>query len=115
MISCSKYLVPKGYEGIAIFPFIFVRDLRFKKDMVLINHERIHLKQQVELLIVPFFIWYGVEYLIGLLYYKNRHLAYKNISFEREAFFNESNAKYLNERDIWKFLKYLRNYDFQAK
>jgi hypothetical protein len=115
MIFCSKYIVPKGYIGIAIFPFVFIRDQRFKKDKALINHERIHLKQQIELLIIPFFIWYGVEYLIRLLYYKNRHLAYKNISFEREAFSNESNVKYLNERGVWQFLKYLRGHGFSIK
>ncbi len=114
MILYSKYLVPKGYLGITIYPFVFLKEKRFKEDTVLINHEYIHLKQQLELLIIPFFVWYGIEFLIRLCYYKNWFLAYKNISFEREAFANELNSKYLNQRGFWQFLKYLRNHDFQA-
>ncbi len=82
---------------------------------MLINHEYIHLKQQLELLIIPFFVLYGIEFRIRLCFYKSWILAYKNMSFEREAFCNESNVKYLNQRGFWQFLKYLRNHDFQAQ
>jgi len=54
MIITSKYLVPKGYAAMAIFPFILLHDKKMKENKVLINHERIHLRQQVELLVVPF-------------------------------------------------------------
>lgn len=50
----AKYLVPKGYCGMAVFPFVFVKYLRDKKNKVFLNHERIHLRQQLELLIFPF-------------------------------------------------------------
>jgi hypothetical protein len=39
MIVISKTLVPKGYTGIAIYPFVFIKDKSLKGDMVLINHE----------------------------------------------------------------------------
>ena len=71
------------------------------------NHERIHLKQQFELLIIPFFIWYGLEFLVRLLQYRNRRDAYLNISFEREAYQNEFDLEYLKKRHFWSFLKYL--------
>lgn len=77
-----------------------------KKDDVLLNHERIHLKQQLELLILPFYIWYGLEWLVKWCIYKDRYIAYKNISFEREAYFHESNLDYLKKRRIFEFLKY---------
>jgi len=115
MILCYKHLVPKGYVGLTFFPFVFLKDNKFKEDKVLINHEWIHLKQQLELLIIPFFLWYGIEFLARLQQYKNWHLAYRNISFEREAYCNESNVKYLNQRGFWQFLKYLRNHDFSTK
>ncbi|MCF8274600.1 MAG: hypothetical protein K9I95_12290 [Flavobacteriaceae bacterium] len=115
MILCSKYLVPKGYVGLAIFPFVFLKDKTFKNDVVLLNHENIHLKQQLEFLIIPFFVWYGIEFLIRLYQYKSWYLAYKNISFEREAFANENNANYLKLRGFWQFLKYLCKHDFQYK
>jgi hypothetical protein len=108
MIFISKYLVPKGYLGLAIFPFVILKTKVLVLDTVLMNHERIHLKQQLELLIIPFFICYGIEFLMRLIMYKNWKSAYRNISFEREAYANESNLKYLNERKFWSFLKYLR-------
>jgi hypothetical protein len=71
------------------------------------NHERIHLRQQIELLVIPFFIWYSIEYLIRLLHYKNKRQAYLNISFEREAYENEKDLEYLNHRPFLMFLKYI--------
>lgn len=115
MILYYKYLVPKGYVGLTVFPFVFLKDKKFNQDKTLINHECIHLKQQLELLIVPFFLWYGIEFLIRLHQYKDRHLAYRNISFEREAYQNESNVKYLEQRGFWQFLKYLRHHDFPVR
>lgn len=62
MIVISKYLVPKGYKGLTIFPFVFLKEKNLKVDKTLINHERIHLRQQLELLIFPFFICYSLEF-----------------------------------------------------
>ncbi|WP_332006943.1 hypothetical protein [Gaetbulibacter sp. NE] len=78
-----------------------------KEDAVLLNHERIHLQQQIELLIIPFFVIYGFEFLIRLLQYKRWSLAYRNISFEREAYFQEAQLDYLKYRRLYSFLKYL--------
>lgn len=107
MIFISKYIVPKGYAGITIFPFVFLKNRVLKDNKTLINHERIHLKQQLELLIIPFYIWYSLEFLYRLITCKNWHRAYRNISFEKEAYLNEKNLQYLNERPFWRFLKYL--------
>ncbi|PIV94487.1 MAG: hypothetical protein COZ17_07275 [Flavobacteriaceae bacterium CG_4_10_14_3_um_filter_33_47] len=115
MILCYKYLVPKGYIGLTIFPFIFLKDKKFKTHIELINHEKIHIKQQLEFLILPFFVWYGIEFLVRFYQYKSWHLAYINISFEREAFANECKVNYLNERRFWQFLKYLRAHDVSVK
>jgi UDP-galactopyranose mutase len=112
MIIISKHIVPKEYLGIAIFPFVFLKDKALKVDGILINHENIHLRQQIELLIVPFYILYGLEFLVRLFQYKKGELAYRNISFEREAFTNEFNLNYLKQRPFWQFLKYLRKDDF---
>jgi hypothetical protein len=108
MIFISKYLVPKGYMGMTIFPFMFLKFDRLKTDGVLINHEKIHLRQQLELLVLPFYILYVIEFLVRLIVYKRWHLAYRNISFEREAYGNESHIEYLVNRPFWSFLKYLR-------
>ncbi|NMH89737.1 hypothetical protein [Flavivirga algicola] len=106
MILISKYLVPKGYTGLTIFPFVFLRSRQLIKHAVLINHEKIHLKQQLEMLIIPFYLIYGIEFLVRLCQYKEWDLAYRNISFEREAYANELNLVYLKHRPFWAFLKY---------
>ena len=78
-----------------------------KKITVFVNHEKIHLRQQLEMLILPFFIWYFLEYLVRLVQYKNKDLAYRNISFEREAYANETDLDYLKNRSFFRFLNYI--------
>lgn len=106
-ILVSKIIFTKNYQGIALWPFIILKKSALKTNMVLINHEKIHLRQQTELLILPFYIWYTIEYLIKWSIYKNRNQAYYNLSFEREAYKNENNLEYLNQRKYWSFLKHL--------
>lgn len=103
----SKYLIPKGYRGLAFFPFVFVKYASDKESRSFINHERIHLRQQIELFVIPFFIWYFLEFMVRFIQYKKVDLAYRNISFEREAYDKEINLNYLNERPFWMFLKYV--------
>jgi hypothetical protein len=106
MIVILRYMVPRGFIGITIFPFVFLKNKLMKADVVLINHERIHLKQQLELLVLPFFLFYGLEFLVRLFQYKSWYLAYKQISFEREAYTNEKDLNYLKSRPFWNFINY---------
>lgn len=94
-------------EAITIFPFIFLRGRNLKANSVLLNHEHIHLIQALELLILPFYIWYLVEFTIRFIQFRDFHNAYRNISFEREAFANERDLDYLKSRKLWSFWKYL--------
>lgn len=55
---------------------------------------------------LPFFVWYFLEYGFRLLQYRNRRQAYLAISFEREAYDNESRAEYLNSRKPFAWLQY---------
>jgi hypothetical protein len=103
----AKYLIPKGYRGLAAFPFVFVKYRIDVENKVFVNHEKIHLRQQLELLVIPFFIWYFIEYLFRLIQYKKADLAYRNISFEREAYANEKNLEYLKNRPLFKSLDFL--------
>jgi hypothetical protein len=99
-----KYLTPKGFRGITFYPFVFLMDKKDKLNPVFVNHEKIHIRQQLEMLVVPFFIWYGIEFLFRWWKFKNRREAYYNISFEREAYQNEKDLDYLKKRSFWKFL-----------
>lgn len=100
-------MVPRGFIGITLYPFIFLKRKDLKHDSELINHEKIHLRQQRELLIVFFYLFYFTEWIIKLFIYRNPGLAYKNLSFEREAYLNESNLYYLEKRKFWAFLNYI--------
>lgn len=101
-----KYLTPRGFRGLTFYPFVFLADKDDKLNKVFINHEKIHIRQQLELLILPFYLWYFTEYLFRLIQYKDRKEAYFNISFEREAYKNEKDLNYLKQRSFWRFLKY---------
>ena len=96
----------RGFKAITIWPFIFVRSKyedggMSDKD---IRHETIHLRQQAEMLVIPFIVWYIAEWLIRL--FKNGN-AYRNISFEREAYANESDENYLTHRKHYAWIKYI--------
>ena len=107
IVIVSRYLIPKGFRGITLFPFIIISKSDFKPNSVVINHEKIHIRQQLELLILPFFIWYGIEFLIKYMIFKDKHTAYRNISFEREAYENEKDFNYLKKRSFWRFFEYM--------
>ncbi|QSW90363.1 MULTISPECIES: hypothetical protein [Flavobacterium] len=104
----AKYLIPNGYRGMAVFPFIVMKYDFDKRNETFVNHEKIHLRQQIELLILPFFIWYILEFIIRLIQYQNKDLAYRNISFEREAYTKETDLNYLKNRSFFQFLKYIK-------
>ena len=106
ILIVSKYLIPKGFRGLTVFPLVFLKSADSKSNLVLLNHEKIHLRQQLELLILPFFVWYFLEFLYLLIKYKERNSAYRNISFEREAYANEKDLHYIKQRSFWRFLKY---------
>jgi hypothetical protein len=55
IVLVFKYLIPKGFRGITLFPFIILFSSKEKQNHVLLNHEKIHIRQQLELLILPFF------------------------------------------------------------
>ena len=59
------------------------------------------------MLYVPFYLWYIVEYLIRLL---GKGDAYRNISFEQEAYSNEKDMNYLKNRKHFSWFKYLKKH-----
>lgn len=101
-----KYLTPRGFRGLTFFPFVFLMNKEDVLDKVFVNHEKIHLRQQLELLVLPFYVWYVMEFLIRWIITKDKNIAYRNISFEKEAYTNEKDLNYLKSRSFWKFLNY---------
>ncbi len=107
MIFISKHIIPRGFAGLTLYPFIFLKREELKGNPVLINHEKIHLQQQRELFIIFFYLLYFLEWFIRLLLYRKASKAYNNLSFEREAYQNEHNLTYIATRKRWAFLSYL--------
>lgn len=107
MIVVFKHFFYKNYVGLSLWPFIILKEDSLMADDVLINHERIHLRQQQELLILPFYMLYVSEWLFRTVLYLDSYRAYQNISFEREAYANEKDMQYLSNRKTFGFLHYL--------
>ena len=99
--------MPKRY-CMNLFGTIWARDTSWI-DRDVINHERIHTAQQRELLFIPFYILYMIEWLFRLIQFRNWDKAYRNISFEREAYAHSHDHSYLKNRKLYSFLKYLKH------
>ena len=100
--------VPKGYAAITWFPclaYYASQDAMTDRSM---RHEEIHGRQQAEMLIVFFYIWYGIEYLFRRYLKRLPHMsAYHSISFEQEAYENDWNTEYLKKRKVFAWFKYI--------
>jgi len=91
--------------AICLAPFgIYIKE-QYLDNKVIINHEKIHWKQQMEMLIIFFYIWYLLEWIVKLFKYGKR--AYSNLSFEREANHGEDNPDYLTTRKSYAWIKFL--------
>ena len=91
-----------------LFGLLLARD-KSLIDRFVLNHESIHTKQQKELLFIPFYILYILEWLFRLLQYRNQHEAYMNISFEREAYKYGHDLSYLSKRKAYSWIKFLKS------
>ncbi|MCH5310056.1 MAG: hypothetical protein J1E58_09360 [Prevotella sp.] len=69
-----------------------------------LNHERIHAAQQRELLYIPFFIWYVIEWLVLLVKYRDSMQAYRHIRFEQEAYRHQYDLAYLSRRKHYHYV-----------
>lgn len=81
-------------SGITLYPFILFSGEPSEED---INHEKIHIEQQKELLIIGFYLWYLFEWI---------RKGYKKINFECEAYENQKNLLYISTRKHYSFLNY---------
>ena len=100
----NKYIPFKGFRAINLFGILFVRgNARINEKTI--RHEAIHTAQMKEMLYIFFYLWYVIEWIIRLFMKGN---AYRNISFEREAYDNESDIIYLEQRKRFAWTKYLK-------
>ena len=137
MIIKNNLIPFKGFVAMAAWSFIFVRKDWIEKDdwmeisvryNTMLNHEKIHLEQQVEVSvfglgiaiafslifgyswwfilfpILLYYVLYGLDYLLGVV--SGEKEPYKNIYFEREAYAHEKDQNYLDSRISFAWIKY---------
>ena len=101
-------LIPfPGFKAINLFGVIFARKECEPLGKRTLNHEAIHTAQMKELLYIGFYLWYVLEWLIKLFIYGEQ--AYRNISFEREAYTYDAYEGYLTIRKRYKWIQLIIN------
>lgn len=111
----SKLLPVKGFRAINLFGIVFARSDEPPLTPRIINHELIHTRQMLELLVFGFYFWYVTEWLVRWIIYKDRRKAYLNICFEREAFANDHKLNYLKHRKWCSFAGYMKSDPVEKK
>lgn len=90
--------IGKDFSAINLFGILFVKH-NVPLTASLVNHEKIHTAQMRELLFVPFYVVYVIEWLFLLIKFRGDSFkAYRNISFEKEAYRFSEEKDYLNKR-----------------
>lgn len=107
--------IPWGHaKYINLFGVLFTKSNTYL-DKQTINHEGIHTRQGKSLFWIFFYLIYGLEWLfkIPVSIFCNRgrysilRYAYKSISFEQVAYYNQDNYEYLNNSSVWEWIKYI--------
>lgn len=72
------------------------------------RHETIHFQQQLEMLFAFQLILYVFFWVYGLFRYRSMLVAYYENPFEREAFRNDEDENYLENRPRFAWMKHIR-------
>lgn len=109
----------QSFSAITIGIFVIFKNRSVATDRV-VNHEHIHVKQQVELLFIGMWLLYALSYIFNRIKllagkelpvrtsWNTSHMkAYRNIIFEREAYDNDNNLRYINNRKSFAWFNYI--------
>ena len=100
----NSYIPFRGFTVMNLLGVLFVRREAAELSSYTLNHEKIHSAQMREMLYIPFYIWYLLEWLLRLFLPGN---AYRNISFEREAYKYQNDLSYLSRRGRFTWIRFL--------
>lgn len=106
----NNMIPTKGYCAMMILGVVFARKDWKPPTMIydmVMAHEEVHKDQMLELAVVPFYLLYGLEYLVKLACYRKHKKAYRSISFEREARVYATGSRYGAKRKRYGWIKYL--------
>ena len=100
-------IIPFGkYRTINLFGALFTKNKTVSGKTI--NHELIHTEQMKEMGYIFFYLQYGIEYVLIRLFHRKQGDAYHDVSFEEEAYNNDENFNYLNERKRYAWIKYIK-------
>jgi hypothetical protein len=103
-------ILPGRFPAMCIWPFLIIRpEKEIPSISEILNHERMHGRQQLEMAWIFFFLWYMIEFFIRLLIYRDSLRAYRSLAHEREAYSNDSDPEYYKTRKLYSWIKYLHN------
>lgn len=109
-IVYNKFIPFRGFLAINLFGVLFVRRDKMNPHPIIskrvLNHEAIHTEQMKELGYIFYYIWYLIEWLLECILPPYDE-AYKDISFEEEAYNNEDDFDYLKNRKKYSWIKYV--------
>lgn len=92
-----------GIVGVVVLGFVFVKqDIHERPEIeqaIILNHERIHVQQSLELGIIPFYLWYAIEAIFR---------GYDENRFEKEAYKHEADLNYLKNRKRYNYVIHSR-------
>ena len=97
-----SFFAPIEIGAISLFPFVFSRG---KVSESTRRHETIHFQQQLETLVVFFYIVYLWDYIKARISGATGKESYRNIRAEKEAYENEMSSDYLKSRPRYSWLK----------
>jgi Zn-dependent protease with chaperone function len=139
LIKDSKFLsliLKDSIKAITLAPFgIYFKTEKVRKSVRTVNHEKIHWKQQLEMLklgtfisliiiglllsfkvftlwipllmIFPFLFFYLWYFIEWIIKSITTTDAYRSLSFEREAYDNDDNTEYLETRKRYAWFKHI--------
>ena len=109
IIKSLKQNKDAKWNGTMLFTCIFVRkQLSVVETTKTTIHEGIHFYQALELLVVGFYLLYGLFFLFYFAKYRNREAAYKRIPFEQEAYKHQMRPDYWDTRKWYSWIKYIK-------
>jgi len=97
-----SYFAPITIGAITLGFIVFSRDEMTERTK---RHETIHFQQFLETGFIGFLFIYLIDWLVGLIKYRNGQIAYYEIRAEREAYDNDEDEDYLSTRKRWAWLK----------
>lgn len=109
-------IIPFGYAVyINLFGIIFTKKKNLTLKPSTKNHEEIHSLQMKWLLYIFFYILYFIEWLFKIIpsmFHERGNFgisqyAYRSISFEQQAYYNEKNLDYLKTANPYEWVKYI--------